>query len=680
MGLAGSNEAGLTYSGRSIRLDARHAFPIGKAALSVGLGASAVMAQQPTDANGGNSGGVYGAGADVPVLIGVRNSTDLYAFWFGPRGGFEILGGRIQPGDPTTLDDIQARHFYAGLTAGARVGFRHVHLALELNASYHYVNGTFSPAPDPAGNDVERPLDLDKCAAALPHPGRRPGDHVLIGSDHVLAEGAAHACPPTGSDLDSPTCRRLLRASVLLAAAAVGCSAPVMDDVADASGAMTEGVVLVERTVAGDGATQTNVSAKFMRLSTPLDPDLAERVVGSKLDLPAVGSCRPLRVRRRRRQGARAQHPRHHRAHRRRRRLAAGGRHRDAAGGPRLPRRRRSRLGHVLHLAGRRQRPARGRHLHARRHGLRPRRSLLHRGRRAARARRRPRRRRRARRRRRPRRGRAGHRALARAGRPPGAVAPRRSRAGRRERLQRRLDPVCIPRRGARRRQGRAARVDHALGDARGAPGHRDARRPPRARSARSRRPASTRARCASTSRSWGGCVRPATGRPRCSVARWSRRLGPLRPITPGRRSSCEQACDFAGRRARGAARRGSAAGRAPRRAGRRSGAGGGGDRLGRRPLCQPRRGCGPRTISRRAASAGRPARSSRGSAPTPRQARPWPRPARRAPPRARSSSPAAPSTARARWRPRSGCARETRRPASSWAGCSRATAAPRPR
>jgi hypothetical protein len=86
-----------------------------------------------------------------------------------------------------------------------------------------------------------------------------------------------------------------LRASIVLAAAtSIGCSAPVMDDVADASGAMTEGVVLVERTVTGDGATQTNVSAKFMRLSTPVDADLAERVVGSKLDVPAPGSCRPV--------------------------------------------------------------------------------------------------------------------------------------------------------------------------------------------------------------------------------------------------------------------------------------------------------------------------------------------------------------------------------------------------
>ncbi|APR83309.1 Hypothetical protein A7982_08658 [Minicystis rosea] len=78
----------------------------------------------------------------------------------------------------------------------------------------------------------------------------------------------------------------------LVAALAVGCTTPVIDDVADAAGAMTDGVVLVERTVAADGAAQTNVSAKFMRLSTPADPELAERVVGSTLDLPPAGTCR----------------------------------------------------------------------------------------------------------------------------------------------------------------------------------------------------------------------------------------------------------------------------------------------------------------------------------------------------------------------------------------------------
>lgn len=78
---------------------------------------------------------------------------------------------------------------------------------------------------------------------------------------------------------------------VFAALVGAGCSAPVVDDAADASGSMTQGVVLVERVVSGDSAPQTNVSAKFMRLSTGADLELAERIVGSRLDLPAVGEC-----------------------------------------------------------------------------------------------------------------------------------------------------------------------------------------------------------------------------------------------------------------------------------------------------------------------------------------------------------------------------------------------------
>jgi hypothetical protein len=78
----------------------------------------------------------------------------------------------------------------------------------------------------------------------------------------------------------------------IVAAFVVGCTAPTVDDPVDANGGMTDGVVLIERTTSVDGSAQTNVSAKFMRLGTPVDPDLAERVVGSRLELPAAGSCR----------------------------------------------------------------------------------------------------------------------------------------------------------------------------------------------------------------------------------------------------------------------------------------------------------------------------------------------------------------------------------------------------
>jgi hypothetical protein len=86
----------------------------------------------------------------------------------------------------------------------------------------------------------------------------------------------------------------LRSASLLLALLGAGCSAPVVDDVADASSALTEGVVLVERVVASDGTTQTNISAKFMRLSVASDAEMAERVVGSRLDLPRLGTCMRL--------------------------------------------------------------------------------------------------------------------------------------------------------------------------------------------------------------------------------------------------------------------------------------------------------------------------------------------------------------------------------------------------
>ncbi|WP_434043734.1 MULTISPECIES: hypothetical protein [Sorangium] len=106
---------------------------------------------------------------------------------------------------------------------------------------------------------------------------------------------------------------------VLAGAALVGCSAPVAgDDAADASGVVTQGVVRVERAinlsrddawttsaveldeaalpsaaVEGSGSV-TNVSAKFMRLSSAADSELAERVVGSPFDLPSAGSCMVL--------------------------------------------------------------------------------------------------------------------------------------------------------------------------------------------------------------------------------------------------------------------------------------------------------------------------------------------------------------------------------------------------
>ncbi|WP_437325762.1 hypothetical protein [Sorangium sp. So ce381] len=110
-----------------------------------------------------------------------------------------------------------------------------------------------------------------------------------------------------------------LATSCLLAGAAlVGCSAPVAGDATEVNGVVTQGVVRVERAInlsrdaastatpgelddaappsAGvDGAgAVTNVLAKFMRLSSAMDPELAEGAVGKPFVLPSAGSCMVL--------------------------------------------------------------------------------------------------------------------------------------------------------------------------------------------------------------------------------------------------------------------------------------------------------------------------------------------------------------------------------------------------
>jgi len=140
IGLPGENEAGLTYTSRTLRLDARHAFPVGSLTLSVGLGASAIVAlRADQNATGAH---VFGGGLDVPVLLGYRSTSDLYAAWIGPRLGAELLTGQVDPLVPSPgLADLRGHQLHAGAVAGVRVGFRHVHAAMELSVDYHRAAG-----------------------------------------------------------------------------------------------------------------------------------------------------------------------------------------------------------------------------------------------------------------------------------------------------------------------------------------------------------------------------------------------------------------------------------------------------------------------------------------------------------------------------------------------------------
>ncbi len=159
VGLGYSSEAGMTYTGRSVRIDGRYTLANKSLAASAGLGASGVLARPgsdpPQEARGGSDeqipgldvGGVSGVGFDVPLLVGWRSDASLFQLWMGGRGGYERLHGtaviRIDP-DPTQEDEapFEAERWYALGVLGLAATIHPVTVALELDAGYQSGKGS----------------------------------------------------------------------------------------------------------------------------------------------------------------------------------------------------------------------------------------------------------------------------------------------------------------------------------------------------------------------------------------------------------------------------------------------------------------------------------------------------------------------------------------------------------
>lgn len=139
VGVTGSNEVGLAYSGRSIRLDGRHSFQLNKKnslALSAGLGGELLLIGRPRP-GGQEPQSLLGGGFDVPVLFGWRSTAGLYSAWIGPRPGFTLVQGVLADGTAFSAQDGRL-----GFVAGLSVGFRQVHVAMELGGAFHFVDAT----------------------------------------------------------------------------------------------------------------------------------------------------------------------------------------------------------------------------------------------------------------------------------------------------------------------------------------------------------------------------------------------------------------------------------------------------------------------------------------------------------------------------------------------------------
>jgi hypothetical protein len=148
VGLGSQFEAGLSYTGRAVRADVRRAFELtGRWSLSVGTGGTAVLyGRQAGDVLPNvDLGQLHGWGADVPVLVGYASDGGLYTVWAGGRAGWE----HVDIGQVTSVPmsdapaSLSATRFWGGGLLGVAAGFRHVHVALELDVSYARITGDY---------------------------------------------------------------------------------------------------------------------------------------------------------------------------------------------------------------------------------------------------------------------------------------------------------------------------------------------------------------------------------------------------------------------------------------------------------------------------------------------------------------------------------------------------------
>jgi hypothetical protein len=166
VGLPQSTEAGLTYTGRSLRLDGRYVLPLAPAwALSLGLGASAILLNpdssapseaadaEPVSAPAEFGLDATGWGADVPVLAGYQAINGLVDVWMGARVGFEHITGdlRSRADDPARPRfDADGNRVWAGALAGVSLGVPPIWLRFELAGTYHRLTGSVTSPDEPS--------------------------------------------------------------------------------------------------------------------------------------------------------------------------------------------------------------------------------------------------------------------------------------------------------------------------------------------------------------------------------------------------------------------------------------------------------------------------------------------------------------------------------------------------
>ncbi len=154
VGLDGGNEAGLTYTGRSVRLDGRHVFRLtDQWGLSVGVGGTALLGSidSGSDPFGGDPSrtpaegqlNATGWGADLPLLVGYEGFNGFFELWLGARAGIERVSGELRlGGEGIRTADAEGTRWWVGNVAGFSLGLPPLWFRFELATTLHQLSGS----------------------------------------------------------------------------------------------------------------------------------------------------------------------------------------------------------------------------------------------------------------------------------------------------------------------------------------------------------------------------------------------------------------------------------------------------------------------------------------------------------------------------------------------------------
>ena len=157
LGLGSRNEAGVAYTGKHARIDARHAFGLDRWVMSLGLGATmGLMHARAVDGDGTSTFGsseslsgldtsdVRSIGVDLPFIVGWRSSADVARVWMGLRPSYDHGYGNLvlsTQSTPTTLE-FRSDTFTMSALAGFAIGLRPLFVAMELGFGDARAHGT----------------------------------------------------------------------------------------------------------------------------------------------------------------------------------------------------------------------------------------------------------------------------------------------------------------------------------------------------------------------------------------------------------------------------------------------------------------------------------------------------------------------------------------------------------